>query len=132
MYSLSLQEKKLTTNRISFQNLFKNKITTGENNVELNFYIDEICKGGRPRLINNSVSECIELNRDYVKNIISSINRKNITKPTLEKVLKDLSRNICCGLNISSIAKNTGLSKETVSTYLDFLVESNIIEYIYC
>ncbi|MDR2654012.1 MAG: DUF4143 domain-containing protein [Mycoplasmataceae bacterium] len=82
-------------------------------------------------MIDNNISECIKLNRDYVENIVSSNQRKNISKNTLDKILKELSRNICAESNITSISKNTQLSRETIYTYLDFLLDSNIIEYIY-
>jgi predicted AAA+ superfamily ATPase len=132
MYTLTLQEKSLTTNKIHFNDLFENKIQTSTNDKDIKFYLDEICKGDRPRLIDNTVEECIELNTDYVNSIVSANDRKNITNSTLQKILKELARNICTELNISSIAKNTNLSRETVTTYLDYLTDSNIIEFFYC
>jgi predicted AAA+ superfamily ATPase len=131
MYTLTATEIGFSKKNISFQDLFKGnlKIKKIYNSYTFKNYVELLCKGGRPRVVDKTCTNAMISNAGYLDEI-SELSDKvtGIQQNSFLKVVSSLARNISQDVTYETLSKDSGLINDVVYKYYEYCKKIFIIE----
>jgi predicted AAA+ superfamily ATPase len=134
---MTLTEMGLSTNQVSFGNLFEsNESVSGLDGLTIPEYANSIVKGGWPALQNLSPRAAMDALTDYVDNI-ADVDLRTIESPPdpirVAALIRAISRNIATEASLDKLAAEAeiekgDLARPTVRKYLDQLTRIFVLE----
>jgi predicted AAA+ superfamily ATPase len=134
MRPLSLAELKKSNSEVTLESLLNGETPGSHTNaLTLEDLIETVCRGGLPSAVSMNISEALLFMRNYVTDLshIDLDTNGGISKMSPEKVtntLYSVARNVASPVNISTLAKDAGINRETVERNLSILGRLMVVE----
>lgn len=132
MRTMSTAERHPTRTTVSLSDLMTGGTSSGASSASLDFWVEEIVRGGWPATVKAPVNDARQSVVDYVRDTarvdVGRLVKRNVDPIRVADLLTAVARNTACDTNNKNLAQDASLGRETVASYLDALARIHVFE----